>query len=351
MRDREGLGVALVCPYSLDVPGGVGTHVLGLAAWLASQGHEVRVVAPGTRAPRPDLPFRIDLLGPAVPLPYNGSVARLALRSSQAHRASRLVADADVVHVHEPLTPGVAFAVARLAPRLVVTHHACFHVPAIVAGLLRMRAGRLGRRVAIAVSEEAARTALANTGMPAAIIPNGIEVPPPRRPRAGGPVRVGFLGRITDSRKGFGVFRAAAVLARGNPGIEFVAAGPGSVDGGPVRMLGEVADRWDYLQGVDLFVAPNLGGESFGMVLVEALASGCNVVASDLPAFAAVLSEAGVGLTFPAGDAQSLLDAVYASARDPLPPDMARGAGLRWSWDRVGPHVVEAYLQATRLTE
>ncbi len=341
--------MALVCPYSLDVPGGVGTHVLGLAAWLASQGHEVRVVAPGTRAPGPDLPFRVDLLGPAVPVPYNGSIARLALRTSQVHRARRLVADADVIHVHEPLTPGVAFAVARFAPHLVVTHHACLHAPAFVAGLLRLRAARLGRRVAVAVSQEAARTALANTGMPAAIIPNGIEVPPPRRPRTAGPVRVGFLGRVTESRKGFGVFRSAATLARGNPGLEFVAAGPGKMDGGPVRMLGEVADRWDYLQGVDVFVAPNLGGESFGMVLIEALASGCDVVASDLPAFAAVLAQAGVGVTFPAGDAQALLDAVNASAGDPLPPDIARAAGLGWSWDRVGPRVVEAYLRATRL--
>lgn len=351
MRDRASLRVAVVCPYSLDVPGGVGTHVLGLASWLASEGHRVHVVAPGTRPPPPDLPFDIDLLGPAVRLPFNGSVARLALHPGQARRARRLVAEADVVHVHEPLTPGVAFAAARSATGLVVTHHASFRVPALAAGLLRMRAGRLGRRVAIAVSAEAARTALAVTGMPADIIPNGIEIPPPRRPRDPGPVRVGFLGRTAESRKGFAVFRAAAVLARDDPGLEFVAAGPGDADGGPVRMLGEVADRWDFLQGVDVFVAPNLGGESFGMVLVEALASGCDVVSSDLPAFTAVLARAGVGCTYPVGDARALLDAVTARARDRIGPDIAREAGLGWAWKRVGPPVVEAYRRATRLME
>lgn len=346
--------VAMVCPYSLDVPGGVGTHVLGLAAWLTGAGHEVRVIAPGTRPPLPGPAFEVALLGGAVPLPFNGSTARLALGPRQARRARHLVAGADVVHVHEPLTPGIAFVAARAARTLVVTHHASFKVPAGAGVLLRPVARLLGRRVTVAVSAAAASTALAVTGVRATIIPNGIDLPTPRGPRPDGPLRIGFLGRIDEPRKGFRIFREAAALTADDGRFEFVAAGPGTGTGtedpgGPVHMLGEVPDRWAFLRSIDVLVAPNLGGESFGLVGVEALAAGCDVVASDLAAFTAVLDEAGVGRTFPTGDVTTLVASLRRLPTDPIDPGIARAAAGTWDWDNVGPRILGAYRRASSL--
>ena len=167
--------IALVTPYSLDVPGGVGTHVLGLARWLRDQGHDAFVVAPGERVVDAGVPVR--LLGRATPLPFNGSTARLALSLSQARAARAAVATADVVHVHEPLTPGAAFAAARGGRPLVVTHHAAFAVGAL-GPVLRARAALLPRdRVSLAVSEAAAATARAATGVTPEVVPNAIELP------------------------------------------------------------------------------------------------------------------------------------------------------------------------------
>lgn len=338
--------VALVCPYSLDVPGGVGTHVLGLATWLAASGHAPTVIAPGTRPVAVAGGVDLVTLGPATPLPFNGSVARLAMAPRQARLALEATEGADVVHVHEPLTPGVAHAAARGAAPLVVTHHASFDVPAPLRVLLRVRARRLGNRVTLAVSESAARTCLAATGHEARVVPNAIQMPPaPRGDRpAGRRSRIGFLGRLDEPRKGFTTFREMARLAAGR-GVEadFVAAGPGRVAPGPVRLEGEVADRWAFLADVDVLVAPNTGGESFGLVLVEALAAGCDVVASDLPGFRAVLDEAGCGTTAPPGDATALLDAVLSRMGAGDARRERHAAATRWGWDRVGPSIVAAY--------
>ena len=114
--------IGIVCPYSFDQPGGVGTHVRGLAHWLRSQGHGVLVVAPGTGASKPGE----MLVGDSVPMQFNGSTAHLALAPAQVRRAIAALREADVVHVHEPLTPGLGFAAARASRPLVVTHHAQF---------------------------------------------------------------------------------------------------------------------------------------------------------------------------------------------------------------------------------
>lgn len=340
------LQVVLVCPYSLDVPGGVGSHVLGLARWLSVQGHRPTIVAPGERTVDAGAGVRIELLGAATALPFNGSVANLALRPSQSRRAVQLLAGADVVHVHEPLTPGAGHATARAAGRLVVTHHANYRLPAPLNAALRIRSRRLGPRLALAVSHDAARTALAVTGARPAVVPNAVHLPgavevvPRARPR------VAFLGRCDERRKGFAVFAELARLARvGGVDAEFVAAGPGRSRATAVRHLGTLDEqgRARFLAGTDVLVAPNTSGESFGMVLVEALAAGCDVVASDLPAFVGLLAEAGVGATFRTGSATSALEVLRTRLATPIRPEEARVAARRWGWERVGPEVVAAY--------
>lgn len=340
--------IALVCPYSFDVPGGVATHVVGLAQWLAAQGHAPLVVAPG-RDPAPEAAgVELELLGPATALPFNGSVARLALGRGQTHQVRRLMADADVVHVHEPLTPGIAHAAARAARHLVVTHHASFSLPRPLAAALRARARRLGPRQSIAVSRAAAITASTVTGLEPEVIPNALLLPPagPRSTRPG-TARVGFLGRLSESRKGFDVFRRVAELARARGlGIRFVAAGPGMADAGPVELLGPVGDKWEFLSELDLLVAPNTHGESFGMVIIEALAAGCDVVASDLPAFNAVIKQAGIGATFRNGDPEAALSAITDRLSREHVRQNARASAQQWSWDVLGPRVLEVYRTA-----
>lgn len=348
--------VALVCPYSLDAPGGVATHVMGLARWLVTAGHTATVVAPGTGdRPRTD-GVTVHILGPATNFRFNGSVAQLAVRRRQCADARRVTATADLVHVHEPLTPGVAFAVARGASPLVVTHHASFPVPRPLAAALRWRASALGQRQSIAVSPAAATTARSACGVEPVVIGNGVllpPAPPPRRGwRGGARPRIGFLGRLDEARKGFDVFRRIAELA-GPSGLdaEFVAVGPGSVEPGPVVLWGAVDDdtRDRTLQTVDVLVAPNLFGESFGMVLVEALASGCDVVASSLPGFRDVLVAAGAGALFPVGDASAALEVLRARLGEPAEPESLHAAARQWGWDELGPRILRRYDAALRI--
>lgn len=331
--------IALVCPYNLDRPGGVATHVLGLARWLNATGHEAKVVAPGTRAPK-DVP--VLLLGPTRDFRFNGSTAQLAVSASQRTAARAAVQGVDVVHVHEPLTPGAAYTAAKAASPLVVTHHASFTVPAMVAPLLRYRAKKLGPRLSLAVSEAAARTAQAAVGHRPPIIPNAIRLPDARPPLRSDTPRVVFLGRRDDPRKGYAVFHA---LAQSGIEADFVAIGPGGDPGPGVRSLGILDDERlsEELRGSSVVVASNLGGESFGMVLIEALAAGCTLVASDLPAFREVVGGTPVARWFRPGETDAARAALLSALGEPADPDQARLVARRYAWESIGPRIVGIY--------
>lgn len=345
--------VALVCPYSLDAPGGVATHVMGLAAWLASRRHRVSVIAPGNHDIATPSGVTLHLLGRSRDFHFNGSVAQLAVGRRQAALAVGVARDADVVHVHEPLTPGMAFAVARRCSPVVMTHHASFDAGPLLTRILRRRAALLRPAASIAVSRAARATARAATGTEPTVIGNGLQLPPPPAVRdgwrGGTRPRIGFLGRLSEPRKGFDTFRAMALQSRASGlDAQFVALGPGHVDPGPVHLLGPVDDttRDHVLRQVDVLVAPNLRGESFGLVLVEALAAGCAVVASDLPGFRDVLEAAGTGNLFPVGDATAALAALQETLAAPPDPLVLHESARRWGWDVLGPLVVDQYDEA-----
>lgn len=326
-------------PYSLDTPGGVGTHVRGLARWLRDRGHHVAVIAPGTTQPGAGE----ILLGRAVDLPFNGSVAQLALRPAQARRAVAAIETADVVHVHEPLTPGIAFAAARAARALVVTHHASY-TPGPLAPLLRLRSAVIRPAVRIAVSEAAADTAECATGHRPHVIPNAIELPPSPAPRAHPPV-VAFLGRLDERRKGYAVFTG---LAGRIPGVELVAIGPGGRGAAGIRELGVLSDsaRARELGRASVVVAPNLFGESFGLILIEALAHGATLAASDLPQFRSVVTDPALVSWFRPGDTDAAVAAVADQLSRGVGPALAWGYAGRFGWDSVGPDLLAAYRQA-----
>lgn len=329
--------VGLVCPYSWDVPGGVGAHVSDLAEQLVSRGHEVSVLAPGERTE--GLAPYVVLAGRPIAVPYNGSVARVAFGPRSASRVRRWIREGefDVMHVHQPASPSLS-VLACWAARgpIVATYHMAVprsRTMLAVQGLLRVALEKVS--ASIAVSEEARRTVVEHIGGDAVLIPNGVDVTRFRQatpfdgwPGDGG--SLGFLGRVDEPRKGLQVLLAALPeLLRHHPRLRVLVAGPGDIEGvaeslpesvaSHVTFLGLVShvDKARALHSVDVFVAPHIGGESFGIVLVEAMAAGTPVLASDLTAFRAVLADGAAGGLFAVDDPAALAAAASSLLEDP----------------------------------
>ena len=357
------LRVGLVCPYALDVPGGVQQQVLGLAAQLRGAGHDVRVLAPGGL---PEDAYGLPAehftsSGTPLGVRWNGSVAPLALGPLAAARARRWVAaqPLDVLHLHEPLAPSSSLhALGAARTPVVATFHAAtprsralrLAGTALAATLDRIDAG-------VAVSETARAVVADHLDREVVVVPNGLDtsaygraepVVPPDPAR--GP-RLLFLGRGTEPRKGLGVLlRALPALRAAHPGLEVLVAGPGhrALPAG-CRDLGLVpeSEKRSLLHDVDVFVAPHTARESFGIVVLEAMASGVPVVASDLAPFVDLLGGAGdpAGWLFPRGDAAALADAVGQALREGRGGRAARARlrARRFDWSVVGPQVLAVY--------
>ncbi|HEX7106448.1 MAG TPA: glycosyltransferase family 4 protein [Acidothermaceae bacterium] len=359
--------VGLVCPYTWDVPGGVQAHVHDLATALIALGHEVSVITPADDdAPLP--PYVVSA-GRAVPVPYNGSVARLAFGVLSLGRVRRWLRDGafDVVHVHEPAAPSLSLLATWAADvPIVATFHTSIsrsRAMAAAYSILQTALEKISGR--IAVSEAARRTLVEHLGGDAVLIPNGVQVsafataqPLPDWPGDGG--AIGFLGRIDEPRKGFPLLlEAFQLMAAQRPKLRLLVAGPGDADDvrkslpeelrSRVRLLGLVsdADKARMLRSVDLFVAPNTGGESFGIVLLEAMAARTPVLASDLDAFRVVLDDGEAGAMFATGDAAALATAAGAllddgDRRARLAAGGARRA-LDYDWSTVARDIVRVY--------
>jgi phosphatidylinositol alpha-mannosyltransferase len=367
--------VGIVCPYSFDVPGGVQNHVMDLAEALLALGHEVSVLAPADEDAA--LPPYVVAAGRSVPFPYNGSVARISFGPVSTTRVRRWLArgEFDVLHVHEPFSLSLSM-LAVLAARgpVVATFHTAMtrsRAMAAAQGLLQLVLERITAR--IAVSALARKVQVEHVGGGAVEIPNGVAVakfahaePLPGWPGEGG--AVGFLGRFTEPRKGFGLLRAAyADLAARRPGLRLLVAGPGEreelLDGLPAELhdrvtyLGKVSeeDKARMLRSVDVYVAPNTGGESFGMILTEAMAAGTAIVASDLDAFRRVLDGGRAGVLFPVGDVTSLRTCVNELLDDPARRSAlaacAREVVADFDWPVVAERVLEVYATAIEATD
>ncbi|HYN30203.1 MAG TPA: glycosyltransferase family 4 protein [Dermatophilaceae bacterium] len=366
--------IGMVCPYSFDVPGGVQFHVRDLAEHFRARGHEVSVLAPADDDGG-QLPAYLVPCGRAVPVRYNGSVARLTFGPVTSARVGRWLdgGDFDVVHLHEPVVPSVSLLTLWAVtdtPVVATFHTANLRSRAMHAANPVLRPSLEKIRARIAVSEDARRTVRTHLGGDAYIIPNGVEVarfghggPDPRWAGTAERPTIGFLGRIDEPRKGLGVLLAAMPeVLRAHPGARLVVAGPGDAEdvrrdlhpavGAATELLGGVseADKAAMLRSVDLFVAPHTGGESFGIVLVEAMASGAPVVASDLAAFSAVLGVPSAGVLVPPGDPAALARGITAVLGDPHGRRLLAGAGrLRaadFDWSVVAERIQAVYEMA-----
>jgi phosphatidyl-myo-inositol alpha-mannosyltransferase len=351
--------IGMVCPYSLDVPGGVQAHVLQLAAVLRADGHFVSVLAPSSEQAEDNLPDFVVSGGKAIPIPYNGSVARLRFGPATHRRVKKWLmhGEFDVLHLHEPNAPSLSMLALQAAEGPIV---ATFHTSttksltlSVFQGFLRPAHEKIVGR--IAVSDLARRWQMEALGSDAVEIPNGVPVaqfagaePLPGYPRPGRSVL--FLGRFDEPRKGMAVLLAALpALVRAFPDIEVLIVGRGDADelrdtagefADHLHFLGQVddAEKASALRSADVYCAPNTGGESFGIVLVEAMAAGTPVVASDLDAFRRVLQGGKAGRLVPVDDPAAL-----AAALVDLLGDSAESAAARRRYAEAGAEAVKRY--------
>ena len=359
------LRIGIVCPYSWDVPGGVQNHIRDLAEFLINNGHHVEVLAPATESE--DLPNYVVSAGRAVSIPYNGAVARVLFGVVANSRVRNWINEGnfDLLHLHEPAIPSLALLACWAGEGAMVGtfHAAAKYQKAIVAigPILEPVIEKLSAR--IAVSEAARLTLTAHLETDAIVIPNGIYADNYRNgtPRAEWQGNtIGFLGRFEEDRKGLPVLLdALPIISRFVPDLRVLIAGPGDSEEvlakvdpqlrHRVEFLGRISEeeKADFLASISLYIAPNTGGESFGIILAEAMAGGAAVVASDIPAFASVLGDGEFGALFETENSENLAKVIIDLMRDHEKRSSLALAGAkhaqRFDWSQVGEEIFEVY--------
>ena len=362
------LRIGIVSPYSLTVPGGVQQQVLGLARSLRAKGHEVRVLGP-CDGPPPDA--FVTPLGNSLPTAVNGSIAPLAPDASAALRTIRALNDEafDVVHVHEPLVPGPSLTalLVKMAP-VVATFHSAGESAAYrtFSRQLKWVASRIDIRVA--VSKDAVELAQRYIGGEYEVLFNGIELgdysSPSTTPRENA---IFFIGRH-EERKGLSNLLEA--LAKLPPDVRLWIASDGPqtaelkirfASDQRIEWLGRISDseKISRMGRASVFCAPSLHGESFGVVLLEAMAAGTPVVASNLDGYRNVATDDETALLVETGNVASLASAL---ARVLVDSQLAarltangREHAQRFSMDTLADRYIEMYeralhMEATNIT-
>lgn len=364
--------IALVSSYDYPYPGGVTEHISHLAAEYRKRGHEVHIIAPQSEGVRGQSPEIVHAVGSVVPVPANGSVARLSLSLRLSRKVKEILEreQYQIVHLHEPLLPALPITVLRHSHAVNIgtfhafaqSNYAYFYGKPVLRYFVRKLHGR------IAVSAPARDFVSAYFPGHYEIIPNGIDYerfatprPPLERYLEGGP-RILFVGRL-EKRKGL------KYLLRAMTGVwtHFPTARLTVVGGGPLledyrrlvelHQLGNVEfagfvsadDLPRYYQSCDVFCAPSTGQESFGIVLLEAMAAGKPLVASDIPGYRCVVRPETEGFLVPPKDEQALaLCLVHLLADAELRARMGEAGRLRaaeFSWNQVAGRVLSFYDQ------
>jgi phosphatidylinositol alpha-mannosyltransferase len=364
--ERKRIGI--VCPYGWDTPGGVQAHIADLATYLISQGHYVSVLAP--TSDEENLPDYVVSAGKPISIPYNGAVARILFGPIAFARVRSWISqgDFDLLHLHEPAIPSIALLACFAAEGpLVGTFHASakrqkaiFAIGPILEPVIEKLTAR------IAVSEAARETLTEHLETDAVVVPNGIYA---RRLALGkthdqwAGNTIGFIGRYQEPRKGLLVLvDALPAIIKEIPDIRIIVAGPGNSEEfleevpshlrGRFSFLGRITEeeKADFLHSIGVYVAPNTGGESFGIILAEALAAGAAVVASDIPAFQALLGNGKYGELFTSEDSASLARSISALLKDGPRRDQLKSDGKVYAqyfdWDEVATRIYDVYEMA-----
>jgi len=363
------LRIGMVCPYGWDVPGGVQMHIRELAEHFTQLGHYVSVISPVSDEESITDPWLVNA-GRPVPIPFNGSVARVLFGPIAASRVRQWIAqgDFDILHMHEPGIPSISLLACWAAEGAMVgTFHAStpkMRAIASVGPLIEPMIEKLSAR--IAVSEMAQATLNNLYGTEAVVIPNGIDY---SRFKVAGrsrvreedaPLRIGFLGRFEETRKGLPLLlEALPKILKALPNLELVVAGPGDPEkvvakidpqiSKHIRFLGRLSEseKVEFLSSLDLYIAPNTGGESFGIILAEAMASGTPVLASNIQAFVDLLAEGDSGVNFVSEDANDLAKSVIELLRNSSRLLQLSQNGLvsavRFDWSSVASQIMSVY--------
>ena len=360
--------IGIVCPYGWDTPGGVQSHVGDLAEYLIRQGHYVSVLAPAID--EENLPEYVTSAGRPISIPYNGAVARVLFGPIAFSRVRQWINNGsfDVLHLHEPAIPSISLLACWAAEGpMVGTFHAAAKrqkVTFAVAPILEPVIEKLTAR--IAVSEAARETLTEHLETDAIVVPNGIYADRYRdgvvEPRWTGDT-LGFIGRFEETRKGLDVLVAAlpSIITR-FPQVKIFVAGPGDSEAFLKRVdpqlhsrfafLGRISkeEKANFLTSVALYIAPNTGGESFGIILAEALAGGASVIASDIPAFDSLLGHGKYGTLFESENSADLATKVIDLLGD---KDKRRAIAQRgkdyaqeFDWDVVAEKIYDVYEMA-----
>lgn len=362
--------IGMVCPYGWDTPGGVQSHMRDLAEYLIGEGHFVSILAPISDDAVSFEDYVVNA-GKPISIPVNGSVARVLFGPLASSRAKQWIAsgDFDLLHLHEPAIPSLSLLACSAAEGpLVGTFHvstpkkkAIYAIGPILEPIVEKLTAR------IAVSELARSTLKDHFDTDAVVIPNGIDGQKYANATItnefSGPNTIGFMGRFEEPRKGLQVLiDSLAIVARFVPDVKYLIAGPGDSDEfvknlnpqlqNRITFLGRLSDRQkeSFLKSVEIYVAPNTGGESFGIILTEALSAGTAVVASDIPAFKAVLENGEVGALFRNEDSSDLAKVIVALLRDDARREKLATNGKlsaqKYDWQVVAEQIESVYEMA-----
>jgi phosphatidylinositol alpha-mannosyltransferase len=362
--------IGMVCPYGWDTPGGVQTHIRDLADHLIEEGHYVSVLTPVSDDSVQSANYVVNA-GKPISIPVNGSVAKILFGPVASSRAKQWIAseDFDLLHLHEPAIPSLSLLACSAAEGpLVGTFHvstqkkkAIYAIGPILEPIVEKLTAR------IAVSELARSTLKDHFDTDAVVIPNGIDGQRYANAKISenysGGHTVGFIGRFEESRKGLQVLiDSLAIVSRFIPDVTYLVAGPGESEDflkrlnpqlrSRIKFLGLLTneEKMSFLKTVQIYVAPNTGSESFGIILTEALSAGTAVVASDIPAFKAVLENGAAGDLFINGDSADLAKVLVALLRDDeRRKKLAENGKLsaqKYDWQVVAEQIEDIYEMA-----
>ncbi len=362
------LKIGIVCPYGWDTPGGVQNHIRDLAEFLIAAGHDVSVLAPAIDEDK--LPSYVVSAGKPISIPYNGAVARVLFGPIAYARVRQWISSGnfDLLHLHEPAIPSISLLACWAAEGpMVGTYHAAAKRQKVIFAIgpiLEPAIEKLNAR--IAVSEAARLTLTDHLETDAVVIPNGIYA----KRYAEGVAQekwqgntIGFIGRFEEPRKGLQVLvDALPIISRFAPDVRVLVAGPGDPKDVEKQIdpqlrkrfefLGRISEeeKADFMSSISLYVAPNTGGESFGIILAEALAGGACVVASDIPAFDSLLGGGEFGALFESENSTDLAKVVIDLLRDDKKrKDLAAAGKARselFDWDVVAEQIFSIYEMA-----
>ena len=361
------LKIGIVCPYGWDTPGGVQIHIKELAQWLITKGHEVSVLAPVTDENGALEPWVVSA-GRPISIPYNGAVAKVIFGPLASSRVKQWITNGnfDLLHLHEPAIPSLSLLAGWAGDGpMVATFHAAAN-PQKVANVIGTMLDPLIERITakIAVSEIARETLKDRFNTEAVVIPNGINTKKFEgigiRAEWALPNTIGFIGRFDEPRKGLAVLlEALPKIVEEIPNLRVLVAGPGNPQDfhklvptelrERITFLGRISEleKAQFFKSISLYIAPNTGSESFGIILAEAMAAGTPIVASNLPAFTQLLDDGESGAIFESENPNSLAQTVLNLLANEKARSSLAIAGYEkaksFDWDSVGEQILSVF--------